>query len=99
MPSASARNALLFLFRQDALNADKQIMSWLLEALTGDGAAVVRTRFATRAMLPPNASPLGDITSPGGWSALTGQELWMVSSVFPFLMAPIFADAESLVSG
>lgn len=64
-----------------------------------DGArqSLGRARLATRRLLPPNVSPLTDITRPGGWTSLTGQELWILSSVFPFLTAPIFEDAASLV--
>lgn len=82
---------------QDSLNADKKVMTWVLDALQKDGTAVVRARFVKRRLLPPNISPLGDLTKSGAWAALTGQELWVVSSVFPIVMAPIFADARSLV--
>ncbi|CAN0333982.1 unnamed protein product, partial [Scytosiphon promiscuus] len=60
------------------------------------GTAVVRARFALRRMQPPNISPLGDFTTAGGFTALTGQELWLVSSVLPFLVAPIFDGPSSL---
>lgn len=83
---------------QDALNVDKKVMGFVLEALAPKGSAVVRSRFAMRRMLPPNISPMGDITSAGGWKSLTGQELWLVSSIFPFLLSPIFDDSRSLVS-
>lgn len=70
----------------------------MLASLKDKGTAVVRARFASRRMQPPNISPLGDFTTAGGFTALTGQELWLVSSVFPFLVAPIFDGPSSLVS-
>lgn len=68
------------------------------EALEPAGIEIVRGRFAWRRMLPPNASPMPDITDAGGWAALTGQQLWLVSSIFPFLLSPVFASPDSLVS-
>lgn len=73
-------------------------MGFVLEALEPAGNDIVRCRFAWRRMLPPDISPFSDITSTGGWMSLTGQQLWLVSSVFPFLLAPVFASPDSLVS-
>ena len=86
------------LHMQSALNADKRIMSFVLEALEPAGTEIVRCRFAWRRMLPPTTSPMSDITSPGGWAALTGQQLWLVSSIFPFVLSPVFSSPDSLVS-
>lgn len=83
---------------QSALIADERAMGFVMEALEAAGTEIVRGRFAWRRMLPPNTSPLPDITQPGGWAALTGQQLWLVSSIFPFLLAPVFASPDSLVS-
>lgn len=89
----------LFLFAsQNSLNVNKKVVGFCLDALTDDGKGIVRARFAKRAFLPPNASPMGDICNPGGFTALTGQELWTLSSIFHILFAPVFADADSLVS-
>ncbi|CBJ33751.1 hypothetical protein Esi_0588_0013 [Ectocarpus siliculosus] len=81
---------------QSALNAGKKIMTFVLDALDSAGSEIVRGRFAWRRMLPPNVSPMADITSAGGWAALTGQQLWLVSSIFPFLVAPIFSHPNLL---
>ena len=83
---------------QDGINCDNKTMSCVLDALMPAGKDIVRARLAMRRLLPPNASPISDITKAGGWASLTGQELWLVSSVFPFLVAPIFEDSTSLVS-
>lgn len=40
---------------------------------------------------------MGDINNPCGWSTLTGQELWVPSSVFPFVVAPICTDRVRFV--
>lgn len=90
--------AWILLLTQSALNASKKIMGFVLEALDPAGTEIVRARFAWRRMLPPNVSPMADITSAGGWAALTGQQLWLVSSIFPFLLAPIFSQPNRLVS-
>ncbi|CAM9353790.1 unnamed protein product [Hapterophycus canaliculatus] len=84
------------ILHQSALNVVKKVMKFVLDALEGAGTAVLRARFSLRRMQPPNISPLGDFTTPGGFAALTGQELWIVSSVFPFLVAPIFDGPTSL---
>lgn len=83
---------------QSALNAGKRIMSFVLDALDAAGTEVVRGRFGWRRMLPPTTSPMSDITSAGGWAVLTGQQLWLVSSIFPFILAPVFSTPDSLVS-
>ncbi|CAN0288915.1 unnamed protein product [Ectocarpus sp. 6 AP-2014] len=49
-----------------ALNAGKKIMTFVLDALDSAGSEIVRGRFAWRRMLPPNVSPMADITSAGG---------------------------------
>ncbi|CAB1118504.1 unnamed protein product [Ectocarpus sp. CCAP 1310/34] len=74
------------------------IMGFVMDALDPAGSDIVRARFAWRRMLPRNVSPIADITSAGGWSALTGQQLWIVSSIFPFLLAPMFSSPDNLVS-
>lgn len=94
-PSLTTRSAA---FAQDALNVDKRVMAFVLDALDPQGSAVIRSRLAMRRTLPPNVSHMGDITSAGGWTGLTGQELWILSSIFPFLLSPIFDDPRSLVS-
>ncbi|CAB1115091.1 unnamed protein product [Ectocarpus sp. CCAP 1310/34] len=83
---------------ESALNSGKKIMGFVMDALDPTGTEVVRARFAWRRMLPPNVSPIADITSAGGRSALTGQQLWLVASIFPFLLAPIFSSPDNLVS-
>lgn len=82
---------------QDSINCDNKIMTFVLDALTPAGKDIVRARLAKRRLLPPTASPISDITKAGGWASLTGQELWLVSSVFPFVVDPIFEDGASLV--
>ncbi|CAM9285430.1 unnamed protein product [Ectocarpus sp. 13 AM-2016] len=84
------------ILHQSALNSGKKIMGFVMEALDPAGSEIVRARLAWRRMLPPNVSPIADITSAGGWSALTGQQLWLVSSIFPFLLAPIFSSSDNL---
>ncbi|CAM9467122.1 unnamed protein product [Ectocarpus sp. 4 AP-2014] len=81
---------------QSALNAGKKIMTFVLDALDSSGSEIVRGRFTWRRMLPPNVSPMDDITNTSGWVALTGQRLWLVSSIFPFLVAPIFSHPNIL---
>ncbi|CAN0366457.1 unnamed protein product, partial [Pylaiella littoralis] len=86
------------ILHQDSLHVDKKGRSCVLEGLLDAGATVVRVRLAMRRVLPPNISPMGDITNQAGWSALTGQELWVLSSIFPFVVAPIFTDHLTLVA-
>ncbi|CBJ31050.1 hypothetical protein Esi_0230_0025 [Ectocarpus siliculosus] len=87
---------MFLLLTQSALNAGKKIMTFVLDALDSAVSEIVRGRFAWRRMLPQNVLPMADITSAGGWAALTGQQLWLVSSIFPFLVAPIFSHPNLL---
>lgn len=68
-----------------------------MDACEKKGLQVLAGRLAARGFLPPTASPLGDITCDGGWSALTGQQLWVLSSILPFLFQPIFSDPSAMV--
>ncbi|CAN0258856.1 unnamed protein product [Scytosiphon promiscuus] len=80
----------------DALNKCKRMIRFLLSACDDNGLAVVSARLSLRQLLPPNASPLGDITSDGGWGGLTGNQIWIISSILPLLFAPVFADVTSM---
>ncbi|CAB1109608.1 unnamed protein product [Ectocarpus sp. CCAP 1310/34] len=52
--------------------------------------------FVMDALDPAGSEIVPDITSAGGRSALTGQQLWLVSSIVPFLLAPIFSSPDNL---
>ncbi|CAN0573983.1 unnamed protein product, partial [Laminaria digitata] len=80
------------ILHQDAINKVKNIFRFLKDALNKTGLALLAGRIALCPMLPPNVSPIRDITSEGGWAALTGQEMWMLSSIAGFIFQPIFAD-------
>eukprot|EP00752_Nemacystus_decipiens_P016129 g14422.t1 len=66
------------------------------DILHQDALAIVAGRLAVRQLLPPNVSPFGDITTDGGWSGLTGNQIWLLSSILGLLFAPIFANPTSL---
>ena len=75
------------------------MIRYLLSACDGSGLAIVAGRLALRQVLPPNVSPFGDITTDGGWSGLTANQIWVLSSILGLLFAPIFVNATSMVSG
>ncbi|CAB1113329.1 unnamed protein product [Ectocarpus sp. CCAP 1310/34] len=52
----------MLLLTQSALNSDKKIVGFLMDARDPAGSEIVRARFAWRRMLPPNVSPIADIT-------------------------------------
>lgn len=79
-------------------NKSKRMIRFLLSACDADGLKVVAGRLALRRVLPPNVSPFGDITTDGGWSGLTGNQIWILSSILGLLFGPIFADVNSMVS-
>ncbi|CAM9488749.1 unnamed protein product, partial [Pylaiella littoralis] len=79
-------------------NKAKNAIRWVLDLLKALGLQVLAGRLAMRELLPPDSSPMGDITSPGDWSSLTGNEMWRLAAVFPFMMAPILSDPANLVS-
>lgn len=79
-------------------NKAKRMIRFLLNALNTDGSALVSGRLQLRSIIPPNAEPLGDITTDGGFSALTGNQIWVLSSILPLLFRPIFANHTSMVS-
>ncbi|CAN0243536.1 unnamed protein product, partial [Pylaiella littoralis] len=60
------------ILHQDSLNKAKRMIRFLLNALNTDGSALVSGRLKLRSIIPPNAEPLGDVTTDGGFSALTG---------------------------
>lgn len=73
------------------------MIRFLLDALEAAGVEVVAARLALRPLLPPNVSPFGDVTTDGGWTGLTGNQIWILSSVLSLIFAPIFADTKSMV--
>ncbi|CAN0448588.1 unnamed protein product, partial [Pylaiella littoralis] len=86
------------ILHQDSLNKAKRMIRFLLNALNTDGSALVSGRLKLRSIIPPNAEPLGDVTTDGGFSALTGNQIWVLSSILPLLFRPIFANHMSMVS-
>lgn len=74
------------------------MVRYLLSACDVDGLKVVAARLSLRQLLPPNVSPFGDITTDGGWAGLTGNQIWILSSILGLLFAPIFANPNSMVS-
>lgn len=75
------------------------MIRFLLQALNRDGSTLVAGRLQMAGMTPPNAEPLGDITTDGGFAALTGNQIWLLASILPLLFGPIFAAPKSMVSG
>lgn len=78
-------------------NKNKRQIRFLLDALDANGLKLVAGRVALRQLSPPNTSPLGDVTTDGGWSGLTANQIWTLSSVLGLVFAPIFADARTMV--
>lgn len=78
-------------------NKSKRMIRFVLSACDVGGLAVVSARVSLRQLLPPNISPMGDITTDAGWAGLTGNQIWILSSILPLLFAPIFADVNSMV--
>ena len=74
------------------------MVRYLLSACDGSEVAVVARRLSLRQLLPPKVSPFGDTTTDGGWAGLTGNQVWVPSSILGLLFAPIFANAASMVS-
>ncbi|CAN0157912.1 unnamed protein product [Ectocarpus sp. 13 AM-2016] len=81
---------------QDALNKSKRQVRFLLDVLDPAGLELVAARLALRQLLPPNASPIGESTTDGGWSGITANQIWTLSSILGLLFAPIFADGRTM---
>ena len=50
------------------------MLSFVLDSLSPEGTALVAGKLKQPSLIPPNLDTPGDITSRGGWGALTGNQ-------------------------
>jgi len=79
-------------------NKTRRQLAFVLNSLTPAGEALVSGRSKLPTIVPPNSEPLGDISKDAVWTALTGNQTWVVSSIAGLLFGPIFSSPQSMVS-
>ncbi|CAM9163489.1 unnamed protein product [Ectocarpus sp. 12 AP-2014] len=84
------------ILHQDALASIRNLDHTHYHVLDPAGLELVAARLALRQLLPPNASPIGEVTTDGGWSGITANQIWTLSSTLGLLFAPIFADGRTM---
>lgn len=78
-------------------NKVRRQVGHILKSLSPAGEALVSGRLQMPSIIPPNSEPLGDISTDAGWTALTGNQTWVVSSIAGLLFGPIFSSPQSMV--